>query len=177
MLIENLFRKQSSPWEKLCIAYVERAETIIRNFNVATWNCLVADEKVRNGLISEQDKFERHIAEAARKELQKILNDERGGILQTINHYFADTLNKTREERVLARLKKMGLHDGQNNVSMEQLLGTVHLSNEDQAVNDIHDILKAYYKTALKRFQDQVLKAVVERHLLGIEGTVGYLNT
>ena len=32
-----------------------------------------------------------------------------------------------------------------------------HLSNEDHAVNDIHDILKAYYKVALKRYMDNVV--------------------
>ncbi|KAL2845913.1 hypothetical protein BJY01DRAFT_247427 [Aspergillus pseudoustus] len=49
---------------------------------------------------------------------------------------------------------------------------TMHLSNEQQTVNDIHDILKAYYKIALKRFTDNVVLQVVERHILGPNGPV-----
>ncbi|KAL5371097.1 hypothetical protein PMIN06_012048 [Paraphaeosphaeria minitans] len=52
----------------------------------------------------------------------------------------------------------------------------VHLSNEDQAVNDIDDILKAYYKVAMKRFVDNVVLQVTERHLLGLEGPVRSLS-
>jgi hypothetical protein len=46
----------------------------------------------------------------------------------------------------------------------------VHLSNEDQAVNDNHDILRTYYKVALKRFPDNVVLQVTERILLGDNG-------
>jgi hypothetical protein len=34
-----------------------------------------------------------------------MLSDEREGILQTMHHYFADTLSSIRERRVLARLR------------------------------------------------------------------------
>jgi hypothetical protein len=53
---------------------------------------------------------------------------------------------------------------------------SIHLSNEDQAVNDIHDILKAYYKLAMKRFTDNVVLQVTERILLGPEGPVKALS-
>jgi hypothetical protein len=53
---------------------------------------------------------------------------------------------------------------------------SVHLSNEDQAVNDIHDTLKAYYKVAMKRFTDNVVAQITERVLLGLEGSVKALN-
>jgi hypothetical protein len=38
------------------------------------------------------------------------------------------------------------------------------------AVNDIHDILKAYHTVALKRFTDDVIFQVTERLILGIGG-------
>jgi hypothetical protein len=34
---------------------------------------------------------------------------------------------------------------------------SIHLSNEDQAVNDIDDILKIYYKLAMNGFTDDVV--------------------
>lgn len=39
--------------------------------------------------------------------------------------------------------------------------------SEEQAVHDIHDMLKAYYKVLFKRFTDNVIIQVVERHILG----------
>ena len=52
----------------------------------------------------------------------------------------------------------------------------LHLNNEDQAVHDIHDILKAYYKVSLKRLTDTVIIQVTERHLLGPRGPVKILS-
>jgi hypothetical protein len=52
----------------------------------------------------------------------------------------------------------------------------MYLSNEDQAVYNIHDILKAYYKVALKRFIDTLVLQVVERHYLGNKGPVRYIK-
>ncbi|RJE21174.1 DYNc [Aspergillus sclerotialis] len=86
----------------------------------------------------------------AMEQLRTLLKDERRGPLQTVNHYFADNLAATREERFLSKLKKR--------------------SNDEQAVDDIHDILKSFYKVAMKRFNDNVVVQVVERCILGDEG-------
>lgn len=52
----------------------------------------------------------------------------------------------------------------------------MRLSNEDQAVYDIHDIVKAYYKVAIKRFMDNVVVWVVERSWLGPVGFIGMFD-
>lgn len=72
-------------------------------------------------------------------------SDERGDILhvQTVNHYFADNLSDIRQERVLARLEDASFEDG-HSFDMAGVMERVHLSNGDQAVNDIHAILIAY---------------------------------
>lgn len=107
----------------------------------------------------------------AHEQLLKILNDERGGILQTVNHYYADNLSSIRQERVMTRLKTLGLHD-RILFNMDRVLQGVYLSNEDQAIFDIHDILKAYYKVAMKRFTDNIVVQVSERYILGDRGPV-----
>ncbi len=56
------------------------------------------------------------------------------------------------------------------------MVETVHLGNEDQAVNDIHDVLKTYYKVALKRFMDNVVVSVVEGELLGAQASLKRLT-
>ena len=47
---------------------------------------------------------------------------------------------------------------------------SVHLGDEDQTIIDIHDILKAYYKVALKRYMDNIVIRIVERAVLGTGG-------
>lgn len=52
----------------------------------------------------------------------------------------------------------------------------IPLSNDDQTVYDIHGMLKAYYKVAIKRFTDNVVIQITERHILGAEGPVKFLS-
>lgn len=106
----------------------------------------------------------------AHDQLKQLLKDEREGILQTVNHNFADTLAAIREERVLARLQSTGIKSTEM-TDIKEMKSHLYLSNEDPAVNNIHDTLKAYYKVALKRFTDNVVQQVTERHLIGLDGS------
>jgi hypothetical protein len=175
VVLENLFRQLSTEWETFAKMYLKEAMEHVLAFNVAVFERLIPDEGMRQKLKSMLYKREQSAFNSASKELDVILKDERGGILQTANHYFADTLSAVREERVLARLKAAGCSNGFG-LDIDKVLKSVHLSNEDQAVNDIHDILKAYYKVALKRFIDNVVLQVTERHLLGLGSPVKTLS-
>lgn len=42
--------------------------------------------------------------------------------------------------------------------------------NEQQAINDIHDILEVYYKLARERFVDSVIIQARERYIVGEKG-------
>lgn len=59
---------------------------------------------------------------------------------------------------------------------MSQVKSVTHPSNEDQAVYDIHDISKSYYKIALKRFIDNVVVQAVERYYFGPGGPVNQIT-
>ncbi|KAJ4302817.1 hypothetical protein N0V90_001708 [Kalmusia sp. IMI 367209] len=174
-VLENMFRQQSEPWKNIASVYIERISAAIQRFNEAVFAERISDEELRMKLVAKLSHEHSNIHDKAGQQLTIILNDERGGILQTVNHYFADTLSAIREERVLARLEAAGVEDGCT-VDMTQMLKSVHLSNEDQAVNDIHDTLKAYYKVALKRFTDNVVLQVTERLYLGPDGPVRSLS-
>lgn len=68
----------------------------------------------------------------AKDQLQKLLKDEMCGILQTANHYFADNPIEARQDRVVARLEKMGLsHQDYRKVTLSQVKSATYLSNED----------------------------------------------
>ncbi|KAJ4361748.1 hypothetical protein N0V83_010688 [Neocucurbitaria cava] len=170
-VLENMFRQQSGPWKNIATVYIDRISTAVRKFNDAVFNGRISDDDLKQKLTAKLSRGQKMTHDTANEQLLTILNDERGGILQTVNHYFADTLSAIREKRVLARLEAAGFEDG-SNVDLARMLKGVHLSNEDQAVNDIHDTLKAYYKVALKRFTDNVVLQITERLLLGPEGPV-----
>ncbi|KAK7189313.1 hypothetical protein DPSP01_012984 [Paraphaeosphaeria sporulosa] len=174
-VLENMFRQQSEPWRNIATVYIGRISTAIQKFNEAVFVERISDDDLRMKLMAKLSHGHSNIHDEAGQQLTIILNDERGGILQTVNHYFADTLSAIREERVLARLEAAGVEDGCA-VDLTQMLKSIHLSNEDQAVNDIHDTLKAYYKVALKRFTDNVVLQVTERLYLGPDGPVKSLS-
>lgn len=119
-------------------------------------------------------------------QFQTLLKDEMKGTLQTTNHYFAETLAKSRQDRHTHRLTKYFTAKGDNaagvvtlrssEIILQDMIKATHLTNEDSAVLDIHDILKAYYKVAEHRFVDNVTKQVVERHYLGLEGPLRHIT-
>ncbi|KAL4796324.1 P-loop containing nucleoside triphosphate hydrolase protein [Aspergillus venezuelensis] len=179
-VLENLFRQQSSPWSSIANDYISKVAKAAKSFNQTILVNIVSDEEVRDKLAAKLARVQEEAERTTAKEFARILNDERSGILQTVNHYYAETLAAIRNDRVRARLERMGMTDDENYPSMATITSVmkmVHLSNEDQAVYDIHDILKAYYKVALKRFADNVVIQIVERYILGANGPVRALNT
>ncbi|KAK1240468.1 hypothetical protein MKX07_004496 [Trichoderma sp. CBMAI-0711] len=167
-LLINLFREQTVQWEQIACDYLDQVFQLLHNYAQLESRRTEEDDKIRACLDSMILSRVGTTKAMAKKRLMSLLQDERGGILQTVNHYFAETREKIRQERVMARLKALGLNQV-NYVDLGKLTRAMHLSNEDQAVNDIHDALKAYYKVAIKRFGDYVVIQVVER-LMGDQG-------
>lgn len=164
-LLVNLFRQQTVKWREISESYLDQTAELIKEYTRLECRRTESDDTVRSTLECIITSQIESTEAAARLRLMDMLNDERGGILQTVNHYFAETLEKIRKERVIARFKRMGIQDGLNPVDLNGFTDVMHLSNEDQAVLDIHDVLKAYYKVALKRFEDYTVVSVVERML------------
>ncbi|KAL1969323.1 hypothetical protein VTN77DRAFT_9515 [Rasamsonia byssochlamydoides] len=171
-VLEYIFRQQSTPWKPLTEDYLSKVKQVVEKYLDYIFPSVIPDRDVCSKLTS----FLRPQIAAgfarADAELQKILRDEREGILQTVNHYLAQNIDATRLERIIARLNKAGIRteDRHVPVSLSMITEAVHLSNEDQAVYDIHDIIKSYYKVAVKRFLDNIVTQVVERHILGRDG-------
>ena len=55
--------------------------------------------------------------------------------------------------------------------------GTVHLSSENQAVNETHEIVSAHYSVALSIFTDTILTQAMGDCFLGSEGSLEYVST
>ncbi|KAH8425299.1 uncharacterized protein LDX57_003056 [Aspergillus melleus] len=107
VVLEGMFREQSAPWKRIASAYLERAISIVKGFNDQIFDDLISEYELRRLLGSRLEGRESSAFERASEYLQEILKDEREGILQTVNHYFAETLSSIREQRVRSRLQSM----------------------------------------------------------------------
>ncbi|PKX97711.1 dynamin-like protein [Aspergillus novofumigatus IBT 16806] len=165
-VLEDMFRQQTVAWEPIATKYIDKVAKAVHVFNQTIFDKLIGDEEVKDHLSARLREQNREAVNRAAYELTNLLQ---------VNNYFAETLSNIREERTFQRLKAKGFRDG-GYLSLKQVVGAVHLSNEDQAVENIHDILKAYYKVARKRFSDNVILQVAERHLLGANGPVSTLS-
>ncbi|KAN0086625.1 P-loop containing nucleoside triphosphate hydrolase protein [Elaphomyces granulatus] len=170
-VLEHIFRQQSIPWQDLSERYLSRAKDAVKSYLDHIFPSIIGDEDISSKLVAFiQPKMTESTAKAD-EELKDVLQDERGGVLQTVNRYMSENIAAIREERVMARLKAATQLDKYNQpITFALVSRVVHLSNEDHTVYDIHDILKAYYKVAGKRFMDNVVMQVVERHILGDRG-------
>jgi hypothetical protein len=105
-----------------------------------------------------------------------LLDIEREGKPTTYNHYFSANLSRGRTQRMRDFFARLAGRDG-GVITLGQL-GNMTLdnsrSNPQQVREDIHDILKSYYKVSRKRFVDVVCQQVVHHFLL--DGAEAPLN-
>lgn len=182
-VLQNLFRQQSQKWQPIARAYIDMIDQLVHYYNECSFRDIYKDESIRRSLSERNKRAAGETRKAALNQLNSIIEDEMNGILQTTNHYFADNLRTNKQERVMLRLEKFfgqeNVADGKVNASgikLTDILKATNLSNEEAAIFDIHDILKAYYKVAVKRFVDNVVVQVVERHYLGAEGSLRFIS-
>jgi len=184
-VLEGLFRQQAASWEPIAKDYLIKVNKAVLRHIKRSCEDLITDKTIRKRI---GDRNKRAVAKSfqlASAQLDQILQDELGGVLQTTNNYFAENLAKNRHDRVLIRLQKFlapmeqtaeGGIPAYVGLNLDDLIKRTHLSNEDSAVYDIHDILKAYYKVAMKRFVDNVTLQVTERHYMGPTGPLKYFS-
>ena len=113
--------------------------------------------------------------------MTKYLNDEVQSVFQeesipsTQNHYFMDTVNKIRAKRLTEKFEAVfEEHETYSGKAIREYLHqyslAVNQSNENQEIQDLTDLLTAYWKVAEKRFIDniekKVDKAVLKLHSL-----------
>lgn len=184
-VLEGLFGEQALPWGPIAKEYLDTVNMmVIRHID---WSCmeLIPDKSTRRKINERNKRAVSKARDFAIAELDQISEDEMGGILQTTNHYFAENLAKNRQARYALRLKEY-IEPRQRTSECgtpymlafdpDDMVKKTYLSNEDSAVYDIHDILKAYYKVAMKRFVDTVVLQVAERHFLGSNGPLKFFS-
>ncbi|PWW75868.1 P-loop containing nucleoside triphosphate hydrolase protein [Tuber magnatum] len=173
-VVKSLFRQQCIAWNTISESHLATTAQIVRDFSTALYEKRIEDEAILPRILAKVGPMIESSISAAKSQLETILADELASTLQTINSTFLITLQDTRLRRMEARLRSHGIGDNlyHTNITVRSLAEYANLSIEDEAVYEIHDILKCYYSIAIKRFADNVVNQVVERHLLGREGSV-----
>ncbi|KAI9673656.1 MAG: hypothetical protein M1817_002293 [Caeruleum heppii] len=176
-MLESLFSEQTQNWVTVAEEHLDTVIDLIRKCVESLLSDSCPDDLSRDKVRRLLDPEIELAIQKARDELQRILQDEREPPLDTTNSQYNANLRTSRTERIIVRLKSCGFTDGSKyTMDFRQLSSVMHLSNEDAAVHDTHDTLKAYYSVALDRFIDNVGAQVVERNLLGPQGPVNLFS-
>lgn len=93
-LLPVILKKQSANWEALALGYVEDVVSLVHSFTVDLLAKICKDPRARQGLLSVlldplTDRYKKSIDHT-----KFLLTVERSGTPMTMNHYFADNLEK-----------------------------------------------------------------------------------
>lgn len=172
-VVQLLFKMQTVKWEKLAANHIANVKKRVEDFNTDLLRQKCPDDSLRQKIWMKLRPVFAAVYKRADEELGAILEDERGGILLTYNHYYAENLDNARKQRMVSAMDRLDDKDQTKPaVSAVELMKKTYISNEQQAVNEIHDVLQAFYKVARKRFVDCVALQVIERHFLGPSGPI-----
>jgi hypothetical protein len=146
-------KKQSSKWEDISMGSVSDAIVLVHRFITSALQSICDDRSVRDALAAKltdelATRYQNAMACAV-----FLLKVERSDTPMTMNHYFNDNLQRSRQEKAATHIKKNAFHSGSHGmvVRLEHASQPVRsMSNEQHTVQDIHDILKSYYKVCRK---------------------------
>lgn len=162
-----VFREQAKKWRNIVMSHVGAVTAIVHCFIKELLTEVFADKRMREELWDSilLEKLQEAYCRAKRQ-AEFLLDIELSGRPSTYNHYFNDNLQKAR----MARLQQA---DDENPFRWELGSATEQLaklvvdrSNLDQVKQDIHDIVKSYYKVSRKRFVDVICRQVIDYFLL-----------
>lgn len=160
----------TSRLDVITLGYISDIVAIVHGFTQTLLSAICEDKRVRQGI---KDVLLDELIERYRKSIEHtkfILSVERSGTPLTANHYFTDNLEKNRNARTKANLQKNAIWDQTGQVKVVNLdavqSSATNSSNEKQHVDEIHDILKAYYKVARKRFVDVICMQAADHYLV-----------
>jgi Dynamin central region/Dynamin family/Dynamin GTPase effector domain len=167
-----IFQEQSKKWEPLALAYVSDVIQTVHSFADDLLSALCPDIRVRSSL---WELMIEKMVDQYRKAISHthfLLHVERQETPMTSNHYFNSNLQKARLETLKATLKPYATliqfddRVEKNMVDLDAISGSIDMDNIEHMVDEIHAILKSYYKVARKRFVDNVSMQVAQHFLV-----------
>ncbi|KAF9237280.1 hypothetical protein DTO012A7_8996 [Penicillium roqueforti] len=171
-ILSTVLKKQSARWPILAEGYICDVISMVHIFTRKALNISCGDQRLSQNILSflMEDLTEKY--QQALSMTDFLLRIEREGTPMTLNHYLNSNLQKCRQERITTAARGVSVaaksEDQPRNhyVRLSDLKQIYHMSNLQQTVQDIHDILKSYYKVARKRFTDNMCMQAADYHLV-----------
>ena len=175
-VLAGLWKSQSWKWEPITFGHIDDVILVVHRFVVDLLNLICPDKRVCSSLLAVLEDELRERYRAAIDHAKFIIRVERSGTLMTMNHYLSDNLEKARRERVKASMLPHAtrshppIDPDEKSTMVVPLDSIVHktssIGNTEHTVQEIHDILKSYYKVARKRFVDNICTQASDYHLV-----------
>jgi len=189
-ILSSAFKEQSSKWMGMTKAYVSNVILVIHRFLANALNMICVDLSVREEIWSYvlDEVLKRY--KAAMDQAMFLVSIERDKRPYTLNHYFNENLQiargnrmaemlrgKARKEIKLSEYRNTGYTSDNLIVDLDSVKNaTINKSNVEHVKEEIHDILRSYYKVARKRFVDNVYQAVDHFLLTGPSSPLAVFN-
>ncbi|KYG39951.1 hypothetical protein M433DRAFT_161110, partial [Acidomyces richmondensis BFW] len=167
-VLATTMKKQSSKWIEISLGFVSDVIVMVHRFITAALHSICSDRHVRETLFATllDGLLDRY--RLAIRHVHFLLTVERDGIPMTVNHYFNENLEKRRQARLASAMEGLSVSDFKHGwvVKLADALQSYPMSNTNHTIQDIHDILAAYYKVARKRFADNICQQATDHFLL-----------
>ncbi|KAI0154591.1 dynamin GTPase [Xylariaceae sp. FL1272] len=168
-LLAVAMRAQAANWNDVAMGYISDMIAMVHTFLSRLLELTVANERTRQGIMDLLIDDLRARYQLALQRTAFLIQVELAGKPATLNHYFNDNLSKCRQERIKRQLRHKTLENckhGSDVVRLDDIAQTHNMGNVDHVIYEIHDILRSYYKVALKRFVDNVRMQVADHTLV-----------
>ncbi|KAL2163975.1 hypothetical protein VTH06DRAFT_3188 [Thermothelomyces fergusii] len=188
MIVIDLFREQSRPWETIVRDHVEKVWEAASRF-VSLVAAHTADSSTAKALRRFViDPAMGEIMQDMRAKTTELLNQHKSGHPITYNDEFAEALEKLRRARLTVKNPAAVLREFFNTPSLSSyhpLNGHYNLNALAESLTKVRepdmkrfaaeealDCLNAYYQVAMRRFIDDIAVEVVEQKLMSALGDI-----
>nr|POE80975.1 interferon-induced gtp-binding protein mx3 [Quercus suber] len=145
LIVGELFRNQSRPWEKIVANTQASIVQAVRKTTYLILDSIAVPETV-NAMSVRMNRMIDNLAKDLKTKTYEVLRPHSNRHPITYNHYLTDTVQKVQSDRT----RRTGVHVNMNTYA-SQLAA---------------DYMQAYYKVAVKRFIDDVSVLAVEEQLM-----------
>ena len=189
-VLPKLFRQQAEKWKPLSKKHVERVFDIVTDVmeEIIDQHC-ENDEMVKQKLKAETYAMVSQSELKAEEELARILKSVFAKSLATDDTDFGDKIKAARLRRFKAAFSRFRSRhiktepgaNASNNISIGPehlglLFMELHISNEENLKDEIHDLLEAYYELERVKFVENINKLVIENCLLEDSSPVLFMS-
>jgi hypothetical protein len=173
-VLASALKEQTRKWPDMTQGYLGEVIVVVHRFIVILLDVICADPHVRREIWAEIQEELVNRYKGAMNQALFLVSVEREKRPYTLNHYFNENLQIARNTRKFHDLEGKARRESTNHanqngnlvVDLEAVKSAKSKSNLEQVKEEIHDILKSYYKVARKRFVDNVFSQAVNHFLL-----------